>query len=142
MSTYYRLSYKLECCFPVVDTYMCKNTHLIECAGIFIFSTHCTQTLFYLLHSVSSSDICSTITFEQTGHNSSLLCKKKTACTHTCYNSAFIFQPIIGESIRECERSTHKRPVSCLQARGEQTVRICQSVCLTVSRDKRGDTLI
>lgn len=50
-----------------------------------------------------------------------------------CYNRAFIFHPIIGESIRECERSTHKRTVSCFVGSGKRLfVSACLSVCPSV----------
>lgn len=134
MGGYYRLSNKVECCFNVVDT-------LINCAGFSCLPCTVHKHCFIC---ICIYFICNTITFEQAKNIPASFCvKKKTWLSSNCYNRAFIFHPIIAESIRECERSTHKRPVSCLQAEGTDCLclpvrpSICLSVCLWAEKQRR-----
>lgn len=103
--------------FFVVDTCLCKNTHLIE----FLCWLQC----------IFSTDFCKSIAYEQERATVSHCVRKKT----DCYNRLFIFLPIIGEPIWECEWNTYKRPVSCLQALGTDCV--CLTVCLSVGREEQ-----
>lgn len=114
------LIYKVDCFFfvIVVDTCLCKYTHLIE---------------FYCwLQCIFSTDVCKSIAYEQ---------ERKHPSQAVIIDLSF-FLPIIGEPIWECEWNTYKRPVSCLQAFGTDC--ICPTVCLSVCRKRgtRGDTFI
>ncbi len=127
---YYKVNYRVKCCFKVVWKY----------------TSHSVLYYFTLLHFIIWH--CDNITYVQEGNSSQPLCNnsnnKKIKVFPNCYNRAFIFHPIIGESIWDSERSPHERTVSSLQVLGTDGLHspVCLSVSQSVSTDKRGDAFI
>ncbi len=141
---YYRVNYRVKCCFKVVWKY---TSHSV--LYYFICTMREAQMLFspFLIWYFLNRH-CDNITYVQEGNSSQPLCNnsndKKIKVFPNCYNRAFIFHPIIGESIWDSERSPHERTVSSLQVLGTDGLHspVCLSVSQSVSTDKRGDAFI
>ncbi len=111
---------------------MCVKIHISS--SVLVFYVHralYTNTVLFVCYIVSAQPMFVTPSHVSTSQLATVL---KTDCTQTAI-IAFIFHPIIGESIRECERSTHKRPVSCLPAQGTDCLYL--PVCLSVRERER-----
>lgn len=85
----------VTCCNAVLMLWILacvKNTHLIKCAGI--SSVPCTvhkRCFICLLHCISSTDVCNTITYEQTENIPVSYCVKVTDCAQTVIKELSFF---------------------------------------------------